>query len=315
MPEKKVNEEFLFMSDHSHDHHNPADQFNNIKLAFILNLLFTIVEIIGGFLTNSVAILSDAVHDLGDSISLGLSWYLENYSKKNPDHKFSFGYSRFSLLSAFFNSLILLLGSIFVIMRAVPRLVNPEPINAVGVIIFAFFGITVNGIAAYRLSKGSSINEEVISYHFIEDVLGWLTILVVGVVYMFKEIPILDPILSILITVYILYNVFKNFKKILKIFLQAVPAELSIEEIEKRLIKKTQIVAIHHTHLWSLDGEKNLLSTHIVVKDEFSTDQIKKVKENIKAILKKQDIDHVTIEVDYQGQVCKDEECNFINDY
>lgn len=302
------------MSNHSHENHNHADSYENIKLAFFLNLIFTIIEIIGGLWTNSVAILSDAVHDLGDSISLGLSWFLESYSKKNPDEIFSFGYSRFSLLSAFFNSLILILGSIFVLSRAIPRLMNPEPINAVGVIIFAVFGILVNGIAAYKLSKGSSINEEVISFHFLEDVLGWVSIFIVGIIYMFKKIPILDPILSIGITSYILYNVFKNFKKILKIFLQAVPSELSIEEIEKIIMNDTQIITVHHTHLWSLDGENNLLSTHIVVEDEVDNDEINNIKESIREKLMKHNINHVTIEVDFRSEVCDDEECNLNGD-
>lgn len=302
------------MSNHSHENHNHADSYENIKLAFFLNLIFTIIEIIGGLWTNSVAILSDAVHDLGDSISLGLSWFLESYSKKNPDEIFSFGYSRFSLLSAFFNSLILILGSIFVLSRAIPRLMNPEPINAVGVIIFAVFGILVNGIAAYKLSKGSSINEEVISFHFLEDVLGWVSIFIVGIIYMFKKIPILDPILSIGITSYILYNVFKNFKKILKIFLQAVPSELSIEEIEKIIMNDTQIITVHHTHLWSLDGENNLLSTHIVVEDEVDNDEINNIKESIRDKLMKHNINHVTIEVDFRSEVCDDEECNLNGD-
>lgn len=303
------------MSNHSHDHHDHAQSYENIKLAFFLNLIFTIIEIIGGLWTNSVAILSDAVHDLGDSISLGLSWFLENYSKKNPDEIFSFGYSRFSLLSAFFNSLILILGSIFVLSRAIPRLMNPEPINAVGVLIFAVFGILVNGIAAYKLSKGSSINEEVISFHFLEDVLGWVSIFIVGIIYMFKEIPILDPILSIGITLYILYNVFKNFKKILKIFLQAVPSDLSIEEIEKLIMKNPQIITVHHTHLWSLDGENNLLSTHIVVEDDLDNDEINEIKENIRYKLMEHNINHVTIEVDFRSEVCDDKECNLNGEF
>jgi len=300
---------------HGHDHHNHAESYDNIKLAFILNFIFTIVEIIGGLWTNSVAILSDAVHDLGDSISLGLSWYLEKYSKRNPDELFSFGYSRFSLLSAFFNSLILIIGSFFVLSRAIPRLLSPEPINALGVLIFAVFGITVNGIAAYKLSKGNSINEEVITFHFLEDVLGWVSILVVGIIYMFKKIPILDPILSILITSYILYNVFSNFKKILKIFLQAVPADLSIEEIEKLITEKTEVITVHHTHMWSLDGENNMLSTHIVVEDELNNSEINDIKEKIRDLLIEHNINHVTIEVDFRSEVCDDEQCNLNGDY
>ncbi|MCF8008772.1 MAG: cation diffusion facilitator family transporter [Halanaerobiales bacterium] len=296
----------------NHEHsHNHIDSYSNIKIAFFLNLLFTIIEIIGGLWTNSLAVLSDAVHDLGDSVSLGLSWYLEKYSKKDPDQVFSFGYSRFSLLSAFLNSLILIVGSIFVLMRALPRLFSPEPINAVGVLVFALFGITVNGLAAYKLSKGSSINEKVITLHFLEDVLGWVSILIISLIYLYKEIPILDPILSILITIYILYNVSKNFKKILKIFLQAVPKNISIDKIEEIIVQIPQVINVHHTHLWSLDGDKNLLSTHIVLDDNLENKKIFAIKESIKDDLLDYGIDHVTIEVDFRSDLCKDEECNY----
>lgn len=305
---------------HDHDHaglseqpHSHNHSYENIRLAFFLNLFFTIIELIGGLWTNSVAILSDAIHDLGDSVSLGLSWFLERQSGRNPDENFSFGYSRFSLLSAFFNSLILLLGSIFVLTRALPRLFSPEPVDAAGMLIFALFGVTVNGLAAFKLSKGSSLNEEVISFHFLEDVLGWFSILILSIIYMFKEIPILDPILSIIITSYILYNVFKNFKKIAKIFLQAVPSDLSIEEIEDLIKTETPAITVHHTHLWSMDGENNLLSTHVVVEDDLDTDTINSIKERIRNILTEHNINHVTIEIDFKSEVCDDEECNFIS--
>ena len=137
----------------------------NIKLAFFVNLLFSIGEFIGGFLINSVAIMSDAVHDLGDSISLGLSWFLQKFSNKERDERFSFGYKRFSLLGALINSFVLIAGSIFIISEAVPLLFNPEHSNAKGMFWFAIAGVLLNVFAAFRLHKGKSVNEGVVSWH------------------------------------------------------------------------------------------------------------------------------------------------------
>ncbi|MEU2316472.1 cation diffusion facilitator family transporter [Streptomyces albidoflavus] len=176
----------------------------NIKLAFGINLLFSLLEFIGGFLINSVAIMSDAVHDLGDSLSLGLSWFLQKFSNKKGDQQFSFGYKRFSLLGALINSLVLIGGSVFIISKAVPLLFNPVHSNAQGMFWFAIVGVLLNGFAAFRLHKGNSINEGVISWHMIEDVLGWAAVLMVSIVLLFKDIHILDPILSLAIALFIL---------------------------------------------------------------------------------------------------------------
>lgn len=194
---------------HTHLTHNHENQ-GNIKVAFFLNLSFTIAEIIGGLWTNSVAILSDAVHDLGDSLSLGLAWYFDAFSKKGPDEKYSFGYARFSLLAALINSLVLVGGSVLVLTRSVPRIFNPEPIDAKGMFVFAILGILINGLAVLKLKKGTSLNEKVVSWHLMEDVLGWVVILVASIVLMFVDIPILDPILSVLITIYVLFHVLKT---------------------------------------------------------------------------------------------------------
>ncbi len=295
-------------SSHDHHHHGSTD---NIKVAFFLNFTFTILEIVGGFWTNSTAILSDALHDLGDSISLGLAWYIDRFSKKEADFKFSFGYSRFSLLGAFINSLVLIIGSILIIMRAVPKIINPEPINEVGMIIFALVGIVVNGIAVLRLRKGHSINEKVVSWHLLEDVLGWVAILIVSIILFFKDIYILDPLLSIGITFYVLYNVIKNLKGIGNIFLQRVPEGLSIEAIEEDILQIENINDVHHTHIWSLDGEKNLLSTHIVIEKEVSQEEIISLKNKLRELVYNKDINHITVEVDYIGEVCSCENCEY----
>ncbi|HAE62585.1 MAG TPA: cation transporter [Eubacteriaceae bacterium] len=274
----------------------------NIKVAFILNLFFTILEIIGGLWTNSTAILSDALHDLGDSISLGLAWYFEGYSKKEPDEYFSFGYSRFSLLGALINSIVLIIGSVFVLMRAVPRIFKPEEVNAEGMLVFAIMGIVINGLAVIRLRKGNSLNEKVVSWHLLEDVLGWAAVLVVSVVLLFVDLPILDPILSMLITFYVLFNVTKNIKEIMRILLQGVPNDFSIAEIQKDINNVDGILSVYHTHIWSLEGKKNLLTTHIIVDDETGNKNIIAIKNSVRNLAKQNGIEHVTIEVDFKSE-------------
>jgi len=203
--------------------HNHERQ-ENIKVAFLLNLTFTIFEIVGGLWTNSMAILTDALHDLGDSISLGVSWYLEKYSEKGPDQKFSYGYARFSLLGALISSVVLLSGSVLIITRAIPRIIQPEAVNPKEIVdYFLLLGIVIKRNSCFKIKKGTSLNEKVVSWHLIEDVLGWIVVLIISVVLIFLDLPVLDPIFSLLITIYVLYNVVKNLKEILNIFLQGVP--------------------------------------------------------------------------------------------
>jgi cobalt-zinc-cadmium efflux system protein len=290
---------------HDHDHSGHHHETGNIKVAFFLNLAFTIIEIIGGFWTNSMAILSDALHDLGDSLSLGVSWYLQNYSKKGPDYKFSFGYSRFSLLGALINSIVLLGGSVLILSRAIPRIFNPEPVNAKGMIVFAVLGIFINGAAVLRLRKGKSLNEKVVTWHLLEDVLGWVVVLIGSVILNFKDLPIIDPLLSMGITLYILYNVVKNLKKVMNVFLQGVPEDISIEEIEKLVEEKTEALSVHHTHIWTIEGERNMLSTHVKIPDNYNSQDIINLKKNIRKLLKEKNIEHVTIEMEYETEECE----------
>lgn len=291
------------MHDHNHHHHHHST--DNIKLAFFLNFGFTILEIIGGILTNSLAIIADAIHDLGDTFALGSAWYLENVSRKKGDEKYSYGYRRFSLLGAVITTLVLITGSLFVLSEAIPRLLNPESVHAEGMLIFAIIGIAVNGYAAFRLHKDSSINSQTVAWHLIEDILGWVAVLIVSIVLMFKDIPILDPILSILITLYILYNVLKNLKKTVTIFLQAVPEETSIAAFNAQISELENVVDVHHTHVWSMDGEHNVLSTHIVVKDNLAQSEILALKETVHQLINQLNVYHSTVEIEYASEICR----------
>jgi len=293
-----------------HDHqHNSST--TNIKVAFFLNLGFAIVEIVGGIWTNSLAIASDALHDLGDSLSLGLSWGLEKYSNRRNDRKYTYGYKRYSLLAALINALILTAGSLFILYRAIVRILDPQPVLAQGMIYFAIGGIIVNGLAVLRLRKGKSLNEKIVSFHLLEDVLGWVAVLIISLVMMFKDIPILDPILSAAIAVYILYNVGKNLKKTASVFLQAVPEGIDIEEIDKKILEIDQVIDVHHTHLWSIDSLNHVLTTHIVVEDEVDANRMSDIKTSIKEMLKPLGLEHVTLEIERRSESCslRDKEC------
>src|ERR1035437_4013039 len=213
----------------AHEHHH--QEVKNIKVAFFLNLFFTLLEIVGGFFTNSMAILSDALHDLGDCLSLGLASYFQRISNKGSDTSYSYGYRRFSLMGAIINCIVLTVGSIFILVEAIPRIFHPEKTQAAGMFLLAIVGILINGIAFLRLKKGDSMNEKVVSIHFLEDVLSWVAILVGSVVMYFFKVPFIDPLLSVGISIFILFNVYSNIRQTLHIILQGIPAEIDIVEI------------------------------------------------------------------------------------
>jgi cobalt-zinc-cadmium efflux system protein len=290
---------------HSHSHVENKDfSKKSIRLAFYLNLGFAIFEIFGGLFTNSLSIISNALHDFGDSFALGLAWYFSKLSEKKQTLTFSYGFKRFSLLAALVNGLILVAGSLFIFSRAIPRIIHPEVINAHGILFFAIFGITINGIAAWRVRKGKTLNEQMVTWHLFEDVLGWAAVLIVGIISLIKNIYILDPILSMLISLYILWNVIKNLQKTLLLFLQGVPASVKIEMIEKVIAKIPNIKGIHDTHIWSLDGEHHILTTHIVFAKQAPDKDIFDTKCTVKHELEKFGIQHATIETEIEGESC-----------
>ncbi len=287
---------------HNHNHHHSSGQ--NLKIAFFLNLGFTIFELIGGFYVNSVSIISDAIHDLGDSLSLGTAWYLDNKSKGKADKNFSFGYARFSLLGALINSLVLILGSIYVIYEAVGRILEPEHSDAGGMMIFAIVGIAVNGYAAWKMGGGKSLNEKVVSWHLLEDVLGWVAVFIVAVILQFKDIHYLDPALSLLITAYILWGVVKRLKETLFVFLQGIPKDVDLIKIEKELTEIENVQSLHHTHIWSLEGEHHVFTTHLKLEQISGFNQISEVKKAAKNILKHYPFKHYTIETELDEETC-----------
>jgi cation diffusion facilitator family transporter len=291
-----------------HDHHNHSD-VNNIQIAFLLNLFFTLIEIVGGFMTNSIAIISDAIHDLGDCLSLGLAWYFQKVAKRGSDTSYSYGYKRFSLLGAIINSVVLVTGSILILTVAIPRIIHPVAANTQGMFLLAILGVIVNGVAVFRLKKGSSINEKVVSLHLLEDVLGWLAILIGSVVMHFFDVPVLDPIMSVGIACFVLYNVFKNMRHSLRIILQGIPDEVDMTDISEHLLHFGGVESVHDLHVWSVDGTYNVLTVHVVLNNSLDMEKLAELKAAIRDSLKEEGIQHATIEFETSDERCVFEKC------
>lgn len=288
-----------------HHHHGHHGAIGNLKIAFFLNLGFALLEVFGGLFTNSVAILSDALHDFGDSLALGLAWYLERVAAKDSDRRYSYGYARFSVLGAFINSVVLIVGCIFILQSTIPRLLHPEETNAEGMILFAVIGIAVNGIAAFRLMRGATLNERVVALHLLEDVMGWVAILVGSIVMLFAHVPILDPILSIGIMAYVLVNVFRNLGKSFRIFLQGTPVQLNPLNIKEKLLTLNGVADIHDLHLWTLDGQYHVATLHVVVPASIDMKEMEATKLSVRHLLREFNIEHATIELEEEGIDCE----------
>ena len=276
-----------------------------ILVAFLLNLAFSLFELFGGFFTNSVAIISDAIHDFGDSISIGISYFLEKKSKRKPDDKYTYGYTRYSILGAFITNTILITGSVLVIVNATQRIINPIEINYNGMIIFAVFGTTINFIAAYFTKDGDSLNQKAVNLHMLEDVLGWIVVLIGAIAMKFTNINVIDSILSICVAIFILIHALKSFKKILDLFLTKTPNDVNIEHLKEHLLKINNVIDVHHIHIWSMDGYNNYATMHLVTK----TENVKELKQEVREELEVHGINHVTIELEDGSYECDEKEC------
>jgi len=282
------------MSDGKHD-----DSGRNLPIAFFLNLAFVVIEAVGGLWTNSIAIVSDALHDLGDCITLGAAWYFERLSRRRADVTFTYGYRRFSVLGALLTGSVLLVGLLFVVWKAVARLWNPEPVYAPGMIGIAVVGIVFNGAAVLRVRRGrsQSMNETAISWHLLEDVLGCVAMLI-------WDLPIIDPLLSIGVSLFVLWNVIKNLRKVAMVFLQTAPKSFDRAQFSTALGAVEKVLSSHHTHTWSIDGSQHVLSTHLVMAADASRDEVVAVKRRINDILRDHRFEHITIDVELEGEDC-----------
>ena len=276
-----------------------------ILIAFFLNISFSIIEMFGGMFTNSVAVMSDAVHDFGDAVSIGISYFLERVSKKNPDSKYTYGYVRYSILGALITNIILIIGSILVSINAVNKFINPFVINYNGMILFAVFGVIVIFLAVYFTKEANSLNQKAVNLHMLEDILGWLVVLFGAVIIKFTGINRIDAILSISVAIFILINAVRGLNKIVDLFLEKTPDNINLDEIKASLLEIKGVSDIHHIHVWSIDGFNNYATMHVVCKNK-DYDKLKLV---IKENLKDHNISHSTIEMESIDYECCDVDC------
>lgn len=280
----------------------------NIKIAFLLNLAFSIVEAIGGILTNSISIISDSLHNLGDSITIGINYIFEKKSKKLPNKEYSYGYLRYTMLGSLIASFILLVGSVVIIYNVVPRLIKPLSVNYDAMIIFGIFGLLINLYATIKIMR-SKEKDKKINTHMIEDTVIWLFILTGSICIKVFDLVIIDPILSLLIAVYILYQVYKYMKNIYNIFMEKVPKNVKIDEIKKDIESNENVDNVHHIHIWSMDGVNNYMTAHIHLNKVLSEEEIIKTKNDVKNKLKEDKINHITLEVEYFNEKCDSSKC------
>ena len=277
----------------------------NILIAFILNLSFSIFEFIGGVFTGSVAIASDAIHDIGDAASIGISYFLEKKSKKQPDENYTYGYARYSIIGGFISMLILLVASVVMIYNAINRIIDPAEINYKGMIVFAVVGVIVNFCAAFFTREGDSLNQKAVNLHMLEDVLGWVIVLVGAVVMRFTDFYIIDPIMSIGVSLFIFINAIRNLKYVADLFLEKTPHSIDVTEIKEHIRGIDGIIDVHHIHVWSLDMHNNIATMHIVTDGESH-----KIKDTIREELREHGVGHVTIEIETSLELCHEKTCH-----
>lgn len=277
----------------------------NILIAFILNLSFSIFEFFGGIFTGSVAIVSDAVHDLGDAASIGISYFLERKSKKQPDETYTYGYVRYSVLGGCITTMILFMGSIVMIYNGIVRIITPTEIHYNGMILFAIVGVCVNFCAAFFTREGGSLNQKAVNLHMLEDVLGWVVVLVGAIVMRFTDISFIDPLMSIGVSVYILIHAIRNIKEVADLFLEKAPHTIDVAEMKEHIEAIEGVIDVHHIHIWSMDGHNNLATMHIVTDGEPH-----EIKEEVRKELREHGIGHVTLELEMAGEHCHEKNCH-----
>lgn len=278
---------------HTHHHHT-----NNLKLAFWLNFGFSLLEFAGGIYSGSIAILSDAFHDFGDAVAIGSAYFLERFSLKKNNNTYTYGYRRFSLLSAVFNNTILFLGSCFIIYKSIPMLANPDEVRSEAMFVFAIIGLAVNGFAMYKLSDhGGHLNQKTVFLHLMEDVMGWTAILIGSVFIYYFGWHILDPILSLLIAGFILYNATTNLASTYKILMQAVPDQVSVSNITRDVTAMENVEEVNNLEVWTMDGEYMVATIHVTISAGSTLETMQTTKEAIRKALTHHHINYSTIEI------------------
>ena len=275
-----------------------------MRTAFFINLAFTVIELVGGWWTGSIAVLTDAMHDAGDCLVLGAAWYLQRVALKGRDAHYSYGYGRYSMLGGWLTSVVLVIGALFMLSVSLPRLWAPEMPDATGMIGIALFGLAMNGLAAWKLHGGDTLNERGAYLHLLEDVLGWAAVLVGAIIIHFTGWAIVDPLMSIGISLFILWNAVGTLRKGTGILMQEIPDGLDMQAVREQLLALPYVTDVHDQHTWTLDGSFIVHTVHLVV-GQVDLAQALVMKAQARSLMEKQGIHHATIELEWANEDCR----------
>lgn len=278
----------------THHHHKKAGE--NLAFVFFMNLTFNIIVIVGGLATNSMAILSDCIHDLADTISIAFAWFLERIAQRDSSDNYSYGYQRFSILGAIIISVFVIIMALIILNEAIPRLFAPQEVDAGGMLIVAVVGIVFKSLSVYRLHRGETFNEKAILIHQLGDVFEWVAILILSMILMLWDgAPYLDPFVSIGIALWLIFNLGRNLIKSVRVILQKTPDNFDVDEFKGSINAIEGVKAIDDFHVWSLDGIDSVLTVKVSINDWQKQEEI---KEEIYTIASKYHIVDITIEFD-----------------
>lgn len=274
----------------------------NLLFATLLNLCITIIQIIGGVVSNSLSLLSDAFHNLGDTTALLIAYLAGKISKRKPDYRKTFGYKRVEILAALFNGTVLIAICLFLLYQAYQRLVTPEPVLSSVMLIVAVFGLIANLVSMLLLHKHKkeNLNVKAAYLHLLGDTLSSVAVVAGGVLMWFFQIYWIDPVISALISIYIIYHTYSIVKETVDILMQATPANINIKEIKMTLEKIEEIYNVHHIHVWRLNDSQIHFEAHINLSENISVKAMMPVKNRIEQLLKEQfQVSHTTLQFGY----------------
>ena len=291
---------------HNHGHHHHSHQHNlkgkNLLIATALNLVITIVEIIGGLVSNSLALLSDAIHNLGDTIAVLLAYIANLISRKSADEKKTFGYKRVEILTALFNAVVLIVIIVFLFIEAYKRFQEPEPIKGLIMFIVATVGLIANLVAVLLLRGDSqhNLNIRAAYLHLLGDTISSVAVIIGSILIYFFEVYWIDPVITVLIGLYIIKEAYVVLKEAVDILMQGTPATINLQEVVNEIEKHNEISNVHHVHAWRLDDKQIHFECHIDLIMDLTLSKADDIRTEIETLLQnKFGISHVTIQFEY----------------
>ncbi len=281
-------------------HQNEA-QAKRIRFVLVLNLCFVAVELVGSYLTNSTAIFADALHDLGDVAGLGIALYANRKARTSANNDYTMGYSRWSTVGSVAIGLVLLGGCAAALFHAVPQLLSPTQPHAPGMMALAGLGVVVNLVGAAVLSRGSQSMDSLLSWHLIEDVLGWTAVLIGGAAIHFTGWGIIDPLFAIVIAFVVARGASRHLAVPLRILLQRSPPGFNLEDFRSNCLQIRGVQSLHDVFFWSLSEHQHVMSVHVVCEDSIDHEQIRRIKSEVREQVSVPDT-HVTLEIEFSDE-------------